>query len=149
MIKEVVNKIRSLAEGMDSPAYPFYYTTHNEMNQLIMDTTLPKFCVLISWVEGSQENKANGLFPEYKFFIFFARKQNAQELIDNLLDIEENAELDLFAFTRLVEKDSTIEFTDQKRTTYKITDKYDDSYLLVGMEFKIKLTAGASLSICV
>jgi hypothetical protein len=82
----LIEKIKTIVEGLSSPAYTFLYESYENANVIIESVKQTKTALLLSIDTGELNIKSNGLFEVPNFTLLFMKPMELQDLEINLLE---------------------------------------------------------------
>jgi len=82
----LIEKIKTIVEGLSSPAYTFLYESYENANVIMESIKQTKTALLIAVEKGELSIKSNGLFDTPVFVMVFTKPMEFQDLESNLLE---------------------------------------------------------------
>lgn len=147
MANSIVTKIRSMVEGLTSPAYPFLYAEMMEANELIERILYTKICILERIKKGKDIPRGNGIFNERTISINFGQRTELSAPSSVTEAVLESLEQDAYNFEQLVLSDNFFSKIDSFEFS-SITNKLDDNLCLVNLTFTFYPMDGLPLNDC-
>ena len=140
----LIEKIKTIVEGLASPAYPFVNDSFQNLNVILDATYLVKTAALLLVKTGTVTIEGNGLFDKKDLALMFIKPMQFEDYKSNMIETDYELFTDMLDFIRTAYDDKDIVV--DKTYAYSIDyNAFDLGSVVLTLEFKAKLTNGLTV----